>query len=138
MNRPILLIEDNLMDVDLTCRAFAKHNVLNPIEVANDGEEALLRIHDWEMGATPPSVILLDLKLPKVGGLEILRTIKTHPKYRMVPVIVLTSSAEERDIKTAYQYGANSYIVKPGDFEQYVDVAAQINMYWNEINISPK
>jgi CheY-like chemotaxis protein len=135
--RPVLLVEDNPMDLDLTRRAFARRKLLNPLEVARDGEEALGLIPKWEAGSPLPAVILLDLKLPKVDGLEVLRQIKTHPQLRVVPVVVLTSSAEERDIKAAYEYGASSYIVKPVDFDKFLDVAAQLDMYWLVLNTPP-
>lgn len=137
-NRPIFLVEDNPIDVDLTRRAFAKRKILNPILVACDGEDALDLIENWPPEDPLPVVVLLDLKLPKVGGLDVLRALKTHPEFLMIPVIVLTSSAEDSDIQTAYQRGANSYIVKPVDFEKFVEVAAQIDLYWNVINISPR
>ena len=137
-NRPILLIEDNPMDIDLTKRAFTKRKVLNTIEVAKDGEEALAYLERWEAGEPLPVVILLDLKLPKIGGLELLQIFKTHAEYQTIPIIILTSSAEDIDIQTAYELGANSYIVKPVDFEKFVDVAAHIDIYWNVINIPPK
>ncbi len=130
----ILLIEDNPMDIDLTKRAFKKRNLNNPVEIARDGEAGLAFIERWDAGELPPVVILLDLKLPKVDGLEVLRQIKQHPVYRMIPIVVLTMSAEDRDVKAAYELGANSYIVKPVDFEKFVDVAAQIELYWNVIN----
>jgi CheY-like chemotaxis protein len=137
-NHPILLIEDNPMDVDLTRRAFTRRKVINAIEVARDGEEAIDYIHRWESGEPWPVVILLDINLPKVNGLEVLRELKTHPMLQKIPVIVLTSSGEDRDIQKAYELGANSYIVKPVDFEKFVDVAAQIDLYWNVINIPPR
>ncbi len=138
LNRPILLVEDNPMDVDLTRRAFARRRVFNPLEIARDGEEALQLIAKWESGEPMPVVILLDLKLPKVDGLEVLRRLKNEPHCRAIPVIVLTSSSEDRDIQNAYDLGANSYIVKPVDFEKFLDVAAQINLYWNVLNIPPR
>jgi len=138
LNRPILLVEDNPMDVDLTRRAFARRRVFNPLEVVRDGEEALQLIARWESGDPMPVVILLDLKLPKVDGLEVLRRLKTEPHCRSIPVIVLTSSSEDRDIQTAYDLGANSYIVKPVDFDKFLDVAAQINLYWNVLYIPPR
>jgi CheY-like chemotaxis protein len=137
-NRPILLVEDNPMDVDLTQRAFAKRRVINPIEIARDGEEALAFIERWEAGEPLPVVILLDLKLPKVSGLEVLRHMKTHTQAQTIPVIVLTSSAEDSDIQTAYQLGANSYIVKPVDFEKFLEVATHIDLYWNVLNVPPR
>ena len=136
-DRPILLVEDNPMDVDLTLRAFARRKLANPIEVARDGEEALDYLQRWEDGETLPVVILLDINLPKVNGLEVLHQIKSHPVSRKVPVSILTTSAEDRDIQIAYEKGANSYIVKPVDFAKFVEVASQIDLYWNVINIPP-
>lgn len=136
--RPILLVEDNPMDADLTRRAFKRRRVINPVVVARDGEEALGFLEHWEIGEPLPVVVLLDINIPKVNGLEVLRHLKTHPQLQKVPVIVLTSSSEDRDIQTAYQLGANSYIVKPVDFEKFVEVAAQIDLYWNVINIPPR
>jgi CheY-like chemotaxis protein len=137
LNRPILVVEDNPVDLDLTQRAFAKHRIANPIQVARDGEEALDFIPRWEAGEPLPSVILLDLKLPKVNGLDVLRRLKSHRQTSIVPVIILTTSAEDRDIQEAYRLGANSYIVKPVDFEKFVEVAAQIEMYWCVLNTPP-
>lgn len=134
INKPILLVEDNPMDVDLTKRAFKRRNVTNPIEVARDGEEALAWITRWDDGEPLPAVILLDLKLPKVDGLDVLRQLKAHPVYRTIPVVVLTSSAEDRDVKEAYELGVNSYIVKPVDFDKFMDVASQIELYWSVLN----
>lgn len=133
---PILLIEDNPMDVDLTRRAFIRHNLTNPLEVLRDGQEALDFLASWRVGEHPPSVVLLDLKLPKVSGLEVLRSIREHSALRTVPVVVLTSSAEDIDIHEAYLLGANSYIVKPVDFEKFIDVARQIELYWTVLNTS--
>jgi CheY-like chemotaxis protein len=137
-DRPILLVEDNPMDVDLTMRAFAKRKLANPIQVARDGEEALAFLERWEAGETLPVVILLDINLPKVSGLDVLQQFKTHPNSQKVPVIILTTSAEDGDIQVAYEKGANSYIVKPVDFEKFVEVASQIDLYWNVINIPPR
>jgi CheY-like chemotaxis protein len=134
MLRPILVIEDNPMDVDLTKRAFAKRNLTNPVEVARDGEEALACIAKWEAGLPQPVVILLDLKMPKVSGLEVLRVLKSHPIYKCIPIVVLTTSKEDRDVHTAYELGANSYIVKPVDFEKFMEVAGQIELYWGVVN----
>ncbi len=132
--RSILLVEDNPMDVDLTLRAFAKRNLANEVDVARDGEEALQRLEDWERGGTPPAVILLDLKLPRVDGLEVLRRIKEHPRFHSIPVVVLTTSSEDSDIRTAYRLGANSYIVKPVSLDNFMDVVAQIELYWGVLN----
>lgn len=136
--RPIMLIEDNPMDVELTLRAFQKRRVTNPVLVARDGEEALAWIARWEAGEATPAVILLDLKLPKVSGLEVLARLKEHASLRRLPVVVLTTSAESRDVRTAYELGANSYIVKPVDFEKFVEVAAQIEVYWTLLNEPPE
>lgn len=132
--RPILLIEDNPMDVDLTLRAFSKRRLANPVEVARDGEEAMRRVDAWEGGESPPLLILLDLKLPKVDGMDVLGRIKAHPRLRSVPVVVLTTSTEEVDMRTAYQLGANSYIVKPVSFDNFMEVATQIELYWGVLN----
>ncbi len=134
INHPILLIEDNPVDVDLTLRAFKKQNLTNPIEIARDGEEAINMVAKWEAGKPIPIVILLDLKLPKFNGLEVLKEIKSHPVFQKIPVVVLTSSSEDSDINTAYKLGANSYIVKPVEFDKFIEVAAQIELYWTVLN----
>lgn len=133
-NRPILLVEDNPMDVDLTRRAFAKRNLANPLAVARDGEEALGWMARVDAGELAPAVILLDLKLPKVPGLEVLRQFKAHPVLGRVPVVILTTSREDADVETAYSLGVNSYIVKPVEFEKFIEVAAQIDLYWCVLN----
>lgn len=137
-SRPILLVEDNPLDLDLTIRAFKKRRLVNPIEVARDGEEAVAWIPRWEAGEPLPLIILLDLKLPKIDGLEVLRTIKEHPKYNMIPVVVLTSSSEDKDIHKAYRLGANSYIVKPVDFDKFIAVASEIEVYWLATTTLPR
>lgn len=137
-SRPVLLVEDNPVDVDLTRRAFARRKLANPIEVARDGEEALAWIARWEAGEPTPLLALLDLKLPRVSGLEVLVQWKAHAASRAIPVVVLTSSAEDSDIKAAYQLGANSYIVKPVDFTKFLDVATQIELYWCALNEPPQ
>jgi hypothetical protein len=137
LKRPILIVEDNPMDLDLTRRAFHRRKITNPIVSARDGEEALLHIEHWEAGAPVPVVILLDLKLPKLNGLEVLRQLKTHPRFRAIPVVVLTTSTEEQDIQTAYHLGANSYIAKPVDFDRFLEMADQISIYWNTLNVLP-
>ena len=136
MARPIMLVEDNPMDVDLTIRAFAKRKLTNPIDVARDGEEALAWIAKWDAGSPQPVVILLDLNMPKVSGLEVLRTLKSHPTYKTIPIVVLTTSKEDVDVRTAYELGANSYIVKPVDFEKFMAMAEQIEIYWSVLNRS--
>jgi CheY-like chemotaxis protein len=136
-SRPVLLVEDNPVDVDLTLRAFNRRKFINPIQIARDGEEALAWLERWEGGEPRPLVILLDLKLPKVHGLEVLAQLKACPVSRSIPVVVLTSSAEDRDIAAAYELGANSYIIKPVDFEKFLLVATQIELYWCATNQHP-
>ena len=138
ITRPILLVEDNPMDIDMNKRAFARRKVANPIEVAIDGDEALAWLPRWEAGAPLPVIILLDLKLPKVDGLEVLRQLKSHPQFHTIPVVVLTSSNEDRDIQTAYKLGTNSYITKPVDFDKFLDVAGHIEIYWLAVNTPPR
>jgi two-component system response regulator len=130
----VLLIEDNPDDVALTLRAFKKSNILNEVVVAKDGEEALQRLFS---GAPLPQLILLDLKLPKVDGLDVLRKIRGDEKLRMLPVVILTSSREERDLIDGYSLGANSYIQKPVDFEQFIEAARQLSLYWLVLNVPP-
>ncbi|WP_292968015.1 response regulator [Nitrosomonas sp.] len=131
---PILLIEDNPQDVDLTLRAFRRCRLASPVLVARDGEEALAWIPRWEAGEPLPAVILLDLRLPRIDGLTVLQTLKSHAALRRIPVVVLTTSKEDRDIQAAYDLGANSYIVKPVDFDNFMDVAQQIKLYWCVLN----
>ena len=135
---PILLVEDRLIDIDLTKRAFGRRRLLNPIQVARDGEEALAYIERWEAGELPPVFILLDLRLPKISGLEVLRQLRNHPTSSTIPVIVLTTSAENRDIEEAYKLGCNSYIVKPVEFDKFMEVAAQVEVYWCLLNRVPR
>jgi CheY-like chemotaxis protein len=133
--RPILLVDDRAIDIDLTRRAFAKKKLLNPIEVARDGEEALSYIARWEAGEPLPICILLDLKMPKVSGLEVLRQLKSHPRFSSIPVIVLTTSTEDGDVAEAYKLGCNSYIVKPVEFDKFMEVASRIELYWCALNV---
>jgi CheY-like chemotaxis protein len=135
---PILLVEDRAADVDLTKRAFARRRLLNPVHVARDGEEALAYIDRWEAGEKLPVFILLDLRLPKISGLEVLRQLKSHPKFLAIPVIVLTTSAEDHDVEEAYRLGCNSYIVKPVEFNKFMEVASQIEVYWCALNTAPR
>jgi hypothetical protein len=134
MNQPILLVEDNPVDLDLTLRAFSAQKLSNPIDVARDGEEALAYLEKWSKGDPFPLVILLDLKLPKISGLEVLAVIKKHPVFKTIPVVILTTSSDTTDIETAYQLGVNSYIVKPVDFGKFIEVAKQIELYWCLLN----
>lgn len=137
-NRPIFLIEDNPADVDLTLRAFAKRRLANPVHVARDGEEALAWIPRWSAAEVLPLLILLDLKLPRIDGLEVLRQLKANSISHNIPVVVLTTSEEDKDVEAAYRLGANSYIVKPVDFVKFVEVAAQVEMYWCMLNAPPR
>jgi len=134
---PILLIEDNPMDLDLTLRAFARKKFANEVQVARDGEEALAFLPRWDAGADQPAVILLDINLPKVNGLEVLQQLKAHERYRRIPVVVLTSSREDRDLRTAYDLGVNSYIEKPVSFSKFIEVAEHIELYWCVFNERP-
>lgn len=137
MNRPILLVEDNPIDVDLTLRAFARRKFTNPVDVARDGEEAIARIARWQAGEALPLVALLDLKLPRISGLEVLAAWKAEPISRALPVVILTSSSEDRDVEAAYRLGANSYIIKPVDFGKFLAVTEQIEIYWCALNHPP-
>lgn len=134
---PILLVEDNPMDLDLTLRAFSKKKFSNTIQIARDGEEALAFMPRWEAGEPLPAVILLDINMPKVNGLEVLKHLKAHPVFRRIPVVMLTSSREDRDLKTAYDLGVNSYIEKPVSFTKFIEVAEHIELYWCVLNDRP-
>ena len=129
----ILLVEDSPADVELAVRALKKHNLANQLHVARDGAEALEFLFG-ATGAQVPKMVLLDLKLPKVDGLEVLRRIKGDPVTRRIPVVVMTSSREERDIVESYDLGVNSYIVKPVDFEQFVCAVSDLGLYWLVLN----
>src|SRR5215213_5500963 len=133
--RTILLVEDSPDDEELTLRALARNNIGNTVVVVRDGQEAI----DWLEGTGPhssrdandvPALILLDLKLPKVDGLEVLRRLRAHPRTAVVPVVILTSSKEDRDRASGYYGGANSYVQKPVDFTAFVDAVRQLGMYW--------
>lgn len=134
---PILLVDDNPVDIDLTLRAFKRRKLVNDVLVARDGEEALAWIPRWEAGEQQPAVILLDLNMPRVGGLSVLRELKAHPLLHRIPVVILTTSKEDKDVNTAYDLGANSYIVKPVEFEKFMDVAQQVELYWCVLNEKP-
>jgi two-component system response regulator len=134
----ILLVEDNPDDVQLTLRAFKKNNIANPVAVARDGVEAL----DYLFGPAAagrdlPAVMLLDLKLPKVDGLEVLRRVRAEPRTRFLRVVVLTSSREDQDVLSSYALGANSYIRKPVDFDAFVAAVGQLGLYWLLLNERP-
>ena len=134
--RPIILVEDNPDDEKLTIRALRRGNVANEILVARNGEEALMMV----LNADPlPSVVLLDLKLPKVDGLEVLRQIRANERTHLLPVVILTSSSEEQDIIDSYNLGANSYVRKPVEIEKFTEAVRQLGLYWAVINeVLPK
>ena len=136
----LLLVEDNEDDVQLTLRAFKKHNIANDVHVARDGREALDFLFGTGSYASRdstelPNVVLLDLKLPRVDGLEVLRQMRDDPRTKSLPVVVLTSSNEERDLVESYRLGANSYVRKPVDFQQFTDAAQQLGLYWMVLNM---
>jgi CheY-like chemotaxis protein len=138
----ILLVEDNPRDAELTLRALKKHNLANKVQVVKDGAEALDYI--FATGAYAernindhPKVILLDLKLPKVDGMEVLRRIRADERTKCIPVVVLTSSQEERDIVESYKLGVNSYIVKPVDFDKFLSTVQELGLYWLLLNKPP-
>jgi two-component system response regulator len=133
-DRPILLVEDNPDDVLLTMRAFSKNRIKNEIVVARDGEEALRHLLPAEGEALYPALVLLDIKLPKIDGLEVLRRIREDRRTRNLPVVVLTTSNEERDIVASYRLGANSFVRKPVVFDAFVAAANTLGVYWLLIN----
>jgi len=142
MGKPILLVEDSADDVALTIRALKKNNIANEVVVAVDGVEAL----DWLFGTGThagrdplqvPAVILLDLKLPRVDGLEVLQRLRADTRTRLLPVVILTSSSEEQDLVKGYALGANSYIRKPVDFGQFTEAVRQLGLYWLVLNEMP-
>ncbi len=137
--RVILLVEDNPSDEELTLRALKKSNILNRVVVVRDGAEALAYlfargVHASRAADEIPQVILLDLKLPKIDGLEVLREIRADDRTKLLPVVVLTSSIQEQDVVTSYGLGANSYVRKPVDFTQFVEAVRQLGLYWLVIN----
>lgn len=133
-NGTILLVEDNPDDIALTSRALKQNNIRNELFIASDGEEALRYLLSEEGAATPPVLILLDLNLPKLSGLDVLRRIRSDSRTRFVPVVVLTTSNEERDIVESYQLGANSYVRKPVVFESFLDAIKLLGLYWLLVN----
>ena len=130
--RSIFLVEDNPDDERLTLRALKKGRITNPVQVARDGEEALNMLLAADVPL--PSIVLLDLKLPKVDGLEVLQKLRANERTRLLPIVILTSSNEQRDIIESYNLGANSYVRKPVDFQHFSDAVYQLGLYWAVIN----
>lgn len=138
----ILLIEDSPEDVEITLRAFQKYDLANKVHVVRDGEEALECLFNTgkyagQTACSNPRLILLDLKLPKVDGNEVLQRCKSDPRTKNIPVVVLTSSREERDLTDTYNLGVNSYVVKPLDFSQFTEAIRQVSLYWMGLNQLP-
>jgi two-component system response regulator len=134
-NKPILLIEDNPDDEALTLRALKKNNISNEVIVAHDGAEAIEFLQ--RDGLPLPAIVLLDLKLPKVDGMEVLRYVRAESRTRLLPVVILTTSKEEQDLINGYKLGANSYVRKPVDFAQFTEAVRQLGLYWLVLNESP-
>jgi two-component system response regulator len=136
--RHILLVEDNPDDEALTLRALRKNNIKNDVVVARDGAEALeLLLQDAQGTGRLPEVVLLDLKLPKLDGIEVLRRLRADERTRMLPIVILTSSREEQDLIASYRLGANSYVRKPVDFDQFTEAVRQLGLYWLVLNEPP-
>ena len=133
----ILLVEDNPDDAGLTIRALKKHNLSNHLLHLQDGEEALHFLFSKELNQLP-KLILLDLKMPKIDGIEVLRKVKADPEKQIIPIVVLTSSKEERDIIESYKLGVNAYIVKPVDFDKFVQAVSEIGFFWLLLNQPPR
>jgi len=137
----ILMVEDDNNDVDMTLAALEEYNLANEVALTRDGEEALDYLYcrgKYESRSNEnPAVLLLDLKLPKVDGLEVLRQVKTDDKLKMIPVVVLTSSHEEKDMVASYKLGVNAYVVKPVDFHEFVNAIKELGVFWAVINVAP-
>ena len=141
MLKKILLVEDNPNDVELTLEALAEHKIANSTEVARDGEEAIDYLYQQgrfkDRPAGNPAVILLDLKLPKISGLEVLNTIKSDDELKVIPVVILTSSREEQDLVKSYNLGVNAYVVKPIEFNEFIQAVGALGLFWAIINEAP-
>jgi two-component system response regulator len=139
-NAEIIIVEDNISDADLVMRALKKNNLVNNVLHLHDGQEALDYIfgHVEDIVQTPPKLILLDLKMPKVNGIEVLEKLKSNELTKSIPIVILTSSIEDPDLKNCYKLGANSYVVKPVVFDDFVKAIAQVGLYWLLVNVPPK
>ncbi|MEO7100849.1 MAG: response regulator [Luteolibacter sp.] len=138
----IMLVEDNPDDEELTLMALKKNNIINEVVIARDGAQALEILHGNGPDSFPvrkvlPAIILLDLKMPKVNGLEVLQKIRSNPKTRRIPVVILTSSKEDKDLLEGYSLGCNSYVRKPVEFPMFVDITRQLGLYWLLLNENP-
>jgi two-component system, response regulator len=136
--RPVLLVEDNDDDAELTIRGLRRANIDNPVDIARDGQEALEYLFGTGEQAPQrvPSIVLLDLKLPRIDGLDVLKRIRAEERTRLVPVVILTSSSEDRDLINAYDLGANGYVCKPIEFDEFTGAIEQVGVYWLTINRS--
>jgi two-component system response regulator len=134
---PVLLVEDNPDDQELTLRSLKQCKLANEIIVARDGAEALHILHD-DNSAPLPAVVILDLKLPKLDGISVLKRIREHPRTRAMPVVILTSSSEDSDIIASYDLGANGYVRKPVHLEEFTRATAQLGLYWTIVNLTPR
>ena len=139
--RTILLAEDNPKDVELTLEALSEHNLANNVTVVKDGVEAMEYLHcegKYKMRKQGnPAVVLLDIKMPRMDGIEVLKAIRSDPTLKMLPVVMLTSSREEPDLKKSYELGANAYVVKPVDFQDFIEAVKQVGVFWAVINELP-
>jgi len=135
----ILLVDDNQVDIDLTLMAFSRINFTKPVQIARDGAETLEIIRSWDdKRSSTPKLILLDINIPKINGLEVLKELKESDKTKSIPVVMLTSSNNDADINKAYEFGANSYLIKPIDFDKFILLTRVICDYWIQLNVKPE
>lgn len=134
----ILLVEDNADDAQLTIRTLQKHRLTNALRHVQDGAEALEFLHGPEAPTQRPKLVILDLKLPKIDGFEVLGAIRSHPRTKSIPVVVMTSSKEDKDLAACYELGTNSYVVKPIEFGEFADAVARLGLYWMLTNSVPR